>query len=388
MEEENKININLKRKIILEYVYIVGYFLLSPIIYFFGVVNTTWDTLGTALASEFLLIIMAIFVFIINPIRIIISYKVEFKAILSKNRKKNCYFIAILPVLLTILMVCFVLTDAYMYNRKYRSSKSAYYVSPDDYKTAKDFERELDERGLLYNDYYEKLLSKLNEKYYISKNFEEYYYEEASLMVLPNAIHDTFFDQKDANEIISFDSYEKAPVYIYNCILTLPSQSEKLQYAPISRFARKTSILGINYPYFNDYYIECKIFYVDGQIYALIGLDESFDISKYFSENSEKYNYKEYFENPPYYMILSEKDTITTFVDGNYHSKGAISGIGSELEMQLNTAGLYYGGETYNYPIRKVEKLDVDTINSVAQELQEGLLKESIKYHTEKRSNE
>jgi len=33
------------------------------------------------------------------------------------------------------------------------------------------------------------------------------------------------------------------------------------------------------------------------------------------------------------------------------------------------------------YPIRKVDKLDLDTINEIAKELQNGVLKQSIEMH-------
>ena len=45
--------------------------------------------------------------------------------------------------------------------------------------------------------------------------------------------------------------------------------------------------------------------------------------------------------------------------------------------MKPNTNVLY----TSHYPVRKVDRLDIDTINSIAKELQEGILKESIENH-------
>ena len=106
MNEENKI---LKIKIILEYVYIVLYIVLFPIILFYDAIWDSWD-LGTVLMLEFLLIVIAIFVFIINPIRIIISIKSEIKDVSSKRNYVN---MAILPVFLTILLCFFVR----MYNK-------------------------------------------------------------------------------------------------------------------------------------------------------------------------------------------------------------------------------------------------------------------------------
>lgn len=85
------------------------YVVLFPIILFCDAIWDSWD-LGTVLMFEFLLIVIAIFVFIINPIRIIISIKSEIKDVSSK---KNYFIIAILPVLLTILIVYFVR----MYNK-------------------------------------------------------------------------------------------------------------------------------------------------------------------------------------------------------------------------------------------------------------------------------
>ncbi len=36
------------------------------------------------------------------------------------------------------------------------------------------------------------------------------------------------------------------------------------------------------------------------------------------------------------------------------------------------------------YSVRKVDKLDVNTINDIAKELQNGILKDSIEYHFSK----
>ena len=79
----------------------------------------------------------------------------------------------------------------------------------------------------------------------------------------------------------------------------------------------------------------------------------------------------------PYYMILSEKSSIKTYVRGRYHPKGAIEDYGSSFEMRANTLDV-----DSKYPIKKVSKLNKNTINKVANELQNGILKKSIEeYH-------
>ena len=182
--------------------------------------------------------------------------------------------------------------------------------------------------------------------------------------------NETYYDSIKNRDITNMHK-KSFPVYIYNAILTLPSGDEKLQYAALGRFSYGTYDYGNYRPELEDYYIECKILYVDGDIYAIIGIDDS--IGSYFDNNKTHDRYYMY----PYYMILSEKSSIKTYVRGRYHPKGAIEDDSSSFEMRANTLDV-----DSKYPIKKVSKLNKNTINKVANELQNGILKKSIEeYH-------
>ena len=121
--------------------------------------------------------------------------------------------------------------------------------------------------------------------------------------------------------------------------------------------------------------------YVNDDIYAIIGVGSSYDVSHYFSENSSDYN--KYGYKDPYYMTLSEKPTITTYVDGKYHLDGAIVATSREVEMLLNTEeGVVFS----NYPVKQVSKLDKKTIDEEAYKLQQDVLKNSIENHFNKKN--
>ncbi|MCR4642723.1 MAG: hypothetical protein K5697_11945 [Lachnospiraceae bacterium] len=83
-----------------------------------------------------------------------------------------------------------------------------------------------------------------------------------------------------------------------------------------------------------------------------------------------------------FYLLLSEKETVSTCTDGKSEADGAIEA--TEDGFVMHTADAHSAGEETArsfYPIRKVERIDIDTINAVAAELQEGILKESIEKH-------
>ena len=372
----------LKKKLIYQYLYmlltIVILEISLPLLFNFMMGdNTGIDGIGQAFVVGAILnilkYIVTIIVFIVNPIRILISYKNHSQEILSKAKKVKYIILTILPILLSLLILLEGPISDYMYHIKYETGKNAYTVNSDEYKTPKDFERELDKRGFIYNS--EFVLSRLNSKYTdIDEEFSKYYYEEASVMPLFTD-GDDFYDSKDYNDIITFDSDTKAPAYIYNTILYLYDQNEDLQYAPVSRYEDHNYIVGNSYPFYQDYYIECKILYVDDDIYAIIGVGQNHNTNQYFANKREDYNS---FFNYPYYMILSEKDSITTFFDGKYYPDGAIDNEGDSFEMRPNTNESSW---LELYPVRKVDKLDIITLNKVAKELQEGILKDSIEYH-------
>lgn len=367
-QNNNKSKKNIKKQIIIEYIGVLviiftywGTAYLNYIVF-----KDSLFVIFVAFIYEILKYIIAVIWLIINPIRILIFYRLQLKEIVPKIKKVLYIFITVFPIFVGILILFDHSISMFIYKLKYDTSWSSYSVDSNDYKTAKEFEKELTKRGLIYNDDYKKLLLKLNKKYNIgTQYYKKYYYEETSVMTsYSNNINDLNY--------ISFNSNTKAPVYIYNFILTIPDKGENLQYAPIGIIEKESSVSKTK-PYWNDYYIKGKILYVDGNIYAIIGEGESSKIDRYFSNNSEKYNSKNW-SDLPYNMILSEKDTITTYVNGKYHSRGAISG----FEMKLNTYEASY--DTFkNYPVRKVNKLDVETINNIAKELQEGILKDFYK---------
>lgn len=384
-KDELSKNKKLKKKIINEYLYVIFTILILNILlpflanYMIGD-NIGIDGIGQALGTVFILrilkYIITFIVFVINPIRILFSYKNDFREIFPKIKKVIYIIVTILPILFSLLIILEVPISNYMYSMKYETGKNAYSLTPDEYKTPKDFKIELEKRGFIYDS--EDILSRLNGKYgNINKNLSKYYYEEASLMPLFTKL-DYFSDTKDYNDVITFNSNIKAPGYIYNTILYLSSKNDVLQYAPISRYDGHSYLTGNFYPFYQDYYIECKILYVDEDIYAIIGVGQSYDIQKYFKDKKKDYNT---FYTYPYNMILSEKDSITTFVNDKYYPDGAIENKGERFEMVPNTNKRNW---SEFYSVRKVDKLDVSTINDIAKELQNGILKDSIEYHFNK----
>ncbi len=384
-KDELSKNKKLKKKIINEYMYVIFTILILNILlpfladYMIGD-NTGIDGIGQALGIVVILrilkYIITFIVFVINPIRILFSYKNDFREIFPKTKKVIYIIVTILPILFSLLIILEVPISNYMYSMKYETGKNAYSLTSDEYKTPKDFKIELENRGFIYNS--EDILSRLNGKYgNNNKNLSKYYYEEASLMPLFTKL-DYFSDTKDYNDIITFNSNVKAPGYVYNTILYLSDKNDVLQYAPISRYDGHTYLTGNFYPFYQDYYIECKILYVDEDIYAIIGVGQSYDIEKYFGDKKKDYNT---FYTYPYNMILSEKDSITTFVDDKYYPDGAIENKGGRFEMVPNTNKRDW---SEFYSVRKVDKLDVYTINEIAKELQNGILKDSIEYHFNK----
>lgn len=384
-KDELSKNKKLKKKIINEYMYVIFTILILNILlpfladYMIGD-NTGIDGIGQALGIVVILgilkYIITFIVFVINPIRILFSYKNDFREIFPKTKKVIYIIVTILPILFSLLIILEVPISNYMYSMKYETGKNAYSLTSDEYKTPKDFKIELENRGFIYNS--EDILSRLNGKYgNNNKNLSKYYYEEASLMPLFTKL-DYFSDTKDYNDIITFNSNVKAPGYVYNTILYLSDKNDVLQYAPISRYDCHTYLTGNFYPFYQDYYIECKILYVDEDIYAIIGVGQSYDIEKYFGDKKKDYNT---FYTYPYNMILSEKDNITTFVDDKYYPDGAIENKGGRFEMVPNTNKRDW---SEFYSVRKVDKLDVYTINEIAKELQNGILKDSIEYHFNK----
>lgn len=387
-KDKIKKNKNLKNKIIREYLYIIFtilflYFLLPFLASYMIGDNTGIDgigqTLGVAIPLMIFKYIITFIFFVINPIRILIIYKNEFKAIFPKIKKVICILVTILPIFISSLIILEIPISNFTYKLKYKTGKNAYTVRSENYKLPIDFYNELKERNLLYDEDTYSLMTRLNDDHdcinYIHDDgnlISQKCYAKATMMGINDA---RYYDSIDKSNIT--DMYQNSfPVYMYNSILTLPSKNEKMQYAALGRFSYNVDDYGDYRAEFKDYYIECKILYVDGDIYAIIGLGQSYDVEKYNNEVGDalfSYNY-------PFNMILSEKNSITTFVDGKYYPNGAIENSGSIYEMKPNNNFRY----TSHYPVRKVDRLDIDTINDIAEELQNGVLKNSIEYHFDK----
>ena len=225
-------------------------------------------------------------------------------------------------------------------------------------------------RGLLYSEDTRGFVRKLGEGI---PRFDTEYYPEATIMPLTEA---EFHDDLSKNKILFPDSEENYPAYVYNAILLLPNDGSKLRYVPLARYddfpCGKMSFR----PHKEDYYIECKILCVDGNVYAIIGVSQSMDVRESFGQFLR-----------PCYMLLSETQKITTYYEGKYYPNGAIYNQCGGFEMLPNTREQSFGypGKPVNYPVRVVERVDLATINRIAAELQEGVLKESIEYHEAKR---
>ncbi len=388
-------NNKLIKKIICEYLYIS-----IIIILFIGFIrpfifdklindNTGIDGIGVALLAglinNFIDFILALILFIINPIKILITCRTEIKSINSKIKKIICILITILPI---IYFLFITFNNMFGFTLKYETGKNSYSVNYDNYKSPKDFESELTKRNLIYNKNYETILSKSNDKYRkkldTNKNLS-YQYIQATLEPLYGS---SFYDHdgnsygyNDNYKIISFDDKEKAPIYVYNSYLFLLNESDNLQYMPLSFYQGTIYSQNEKSKNIDGYYIKCKILYVDGDIYAILGLKASPYINMYYNEfEKNKYSNNDY----PYAMILSEKETITTYYNDKYYHDGAIENHYGNFAMAPNTIEKSW---VSNFPVRKVERLDSSTINKIALELQNGDLKKSIDYYFSKQDN-
>ena len=108
-----KEKVNLKKKIFNEYVYIV---IAIVLIYFYSSIDLFGGDILDLLVFVFAPI-FALITFIINPIRILISYKLEFKSISSKTKRALYYVITIFPILFVVFIISFALISDYMYGK-------------------------------------------------------------------------------------------------------------------------------------------------------------------------------------------------------------------------------------------------------------------------------
>ena len=387
-EKKSSNNQSIKKKIFLEYVYIVLiiiiFYILSPFLleYIVGD-NKGIDGIGQILGISLILnIAKYIFIFIfgvINPIRTYILNKDKIKKLSSKVNKILCTFIIFFPIILSTWIVLEMPISNYLYVSKYETGENDYTINPENYKKPIDFYNELKERNLLYNDETSILMNRLNGNH----NSNNYIHRGDELISVPcyaeslmfGLTNERFYDSIDNENTIDDLNQKSYPAYIYNAILTLPNQNEDLQYAALGRYSYNSDDYGDYRPKFEDYYIECKLLYVDEDIYAILGVGQCYNIEKYYSYIRKSY---QSFYTYPYYMIISEKDTITTFYNDKYYPNGAIANHGDNFIMKPNTNSSSTE-ELYN--IKTVDKLDANTINKIAKELQNTTLKNSIEFH-------
>ena len=383
-ENEKNINTNsessIKKKIRKEYLIIFMTFFVLRFylnICFNNSGESGIDGIGDALTRSLSIVIfyeiMIIIFCIINPIRILKNNKNEIKMISSRIKRYLYTFLIILPTIVFTLYLLKPIISEYIYNFKNPELKESYVVYSYDYRLPIEFEDELTARGLIFSKKDKSLLKQLNKKYEkdINKKTEGFYYKKGYVSPISDK---TINDIMCEKEIDSYDKENKKPIYVYNGILTISNNKEKLHYVPISRLDTKNIYsFDKDFPYYDDYYIECKILYVDEDIYAFIGIGQSYNVDNAFYPHNKTEKNSEW--TFPYNMIISEKDNITIFVDNRFYTNGAINFNGYRLEMvqSKEKADL-----NKILPIRKVDKLNIETINKIAEELQEGVLKNSI----------
>ena len=309
-----------------------------------------------------------------NPVRILIRYWSDLTSVTPIGFRILIFIAVILPIPLSVVCVLFGRKIGnYLYHRKYYTGKGAYTVAEADCKSPAEFRDELVSRDLFFNEDTEGFVQKMGAGI---PRFDTEYYPAATIMPVTGA---EFKDSSAKNEILSPNSGEKFPAYVYNAILLLPEEGAALRYVPLARYEDYRYGTMSHIPNRDDYYIECKILFVDGNVYAIIGVDRSRAVRDAFNMFLQ-----------PYYMVLSEKKELTTYFEGQYYPDGAIYNDAGGFTMLPNTREQSFGypGKPVNYPVRVVERVDLAAINRVAAELQEGILRESVEVYSAKKSEE
>ena len=376
----------LRDSIVWEYVLAVGvsaflWFVLPKIVYFLGELEDKkdhkgWEGLGVAIIMLFVYLglnaVLAAIFLAVNPIRILTEFKQELAIIEPLGKRIGTYLLIGFPIPFSLLFIFRRWVEEFLYHLLYETGKNGYAVASANYKDPQEFKEELLKRHLYFTEDHRQFLDELNEKYDVSSlRHKEEYYTPARMQILQDK-HDDWY----GDNVINPGDGKKAPAYLYNSILVLQRENGELQYAPIGRYTMNGSSYGgeEKKPFHQDFYIECKILFIDGHLYAIIGVGESRCIQESF---------KEY--HRPYYILLSEEEKITTYFDGKYYPDGAVGNGFSHvypLRMLPNTRKDKKDNphRPINYPVRKVDRVDRETINAVARELQKGILKESAEY--------
>ncbi len=331
-----------------------------------------------ALLIPMINILVGLFVLIANPIRILVRNFAEIKAIEPMLARIGMVVLILLPIPLLFLFIFPTALSDFLFRRKYERAKGKFRAAPDQYKTPAEFRDELTARGLYFDREKDApLYDRMLRKYKQDKDFslyslnDGYYYTPGTMMALDG---NEFYDAFKQELALDPDTAEPQPAYIYNAILGLNEDTGKLEYMPLGRYGKNGYMHGRCYPLFKDFYVECKILDVNGDIYAIIGVDECFTITDHIGIG--------HFERP-FYMVVAEKEAITTYIEGVYYPDGAIGMGKGRIEMLMNTVKRSWAE---NYPVRKVERIDIDTLNAIAAELQENELAAALKRYRERQA--
>ena len=303
---------------------------------------------------------------ILHPIWILALHGSDFLAITPVLMRLLCFAALLVPMVVSLIILLFGRKiSEYIDFKKHHDGKGVYTVDPENYRSPGEFKRELESRGLYYSDDYEELLMQINGKYQdFSKGVYGFnFFPKATITTLRQ---EKYRDREFENLRIHPDSEKKAPAYLYNALLIRPDGSDSFRYAPIEytrheRYPQKVD------PIYTDYFVCCKIAYVDGDIYAILGVGESKKVEEHYGMFDKSFC-----------AILSEKKNITTYFEGKYFPYGGIHIGTNGFDMLPNRRAESYGypQKPVNYPVRVVERLNVDAINQAAAELLSGILQE------------
>lgn len=331
-------------------------------------------------------IVLALCFFVVLPILIMVLCRDDIAALEKPVLRVLSYVVIAFPIPIALATIIYSRVCARRKNDiRYCGGKHSREANPEEFKTVADFRDELVKRGLYFDDEAKELLAQLNSRFPGDKTGEraKYYYSEATIMPLTRQV---FEDSPELNEIISPDTVEKYPGYIYNAILILTDEGSKMRYAPIARYSmhkvpegEEASGQG-SYPYNTDCYVECKVLYIDGEISVVLGVGESKACEK-----------REGSVSSLYYVVFSqmnftreERDFITTYVDGRYYLLGTLRYRENGFTMETDNVEreFIFPGMTKNYPITLVGKLDREKINEVAEASVRGYyLKDAVEKH-------
>ena len=253
--------------------------------------------------------------FLPNILFILGCYKEQFKTkIFSKSNVKRFF------ILIGIIFIGLVIFNIFKYGNN-KSEKIM--ISDTSLHTLKEFEDELKSRGFIYD--VPKGYSELAGSTDILSEDNKYEYQ-----------YDLDF-KKNAND--------KYPLYIYE------------GYASLIQKSPQTAEYYTKGP--EDWWISWNIYYVNGQIYAVIG-DES-ELGSGWSTDLFRTRYG---------RIVSEKDKITT-----YNRKGNYFSYGGGIENNIKGYVRYLSSkmvDTFNNncaEIIKVDRVDAETLDRISKEL-------------------